>query len=193
MKLGWWSPGKLLAGQPQDVSLLYLGGCRAWPCSCQHLRGPERHLCSLPAPRSSSEQHSTTNNFQEQFTNGGETKTKSLNPIFDQTLSGLPQESSMGLILRGKWLWKLQRSGCFNCTSNIIWCCTHTAPRANLQGFLYTHNLNTRDIQQDSLLQLSKSLEITTFPTYLKKHWKHDMTKSWLILRLQFSLMAFSP
>lgn len=130
--------------------------------------------------------------LQEQFTNGGETKIKNLSPIFDQTLSGLPHESSMGLILRGKWPWNLQRSGCLNCTSNIIPCCTHTAPGATLRGFLHTHNLNTRDIQQDSLLQLSKSLEITTFSTSLKKHWKHDMTKSWLILRLQFTLMAFS-
>lgn len=153
----------------------------------------ERQLCSLPAPRGSPEQHSTTtHNFQEQFTHAGETKIQNPSPTSDQTLLGLPHEVSTGLIFRGKWLPKLQRSGCCNCTSNMTWCCTHTAPRATLQGFLYTHNSGTRDIQPDWLLQLSESLEITTFPTYLKKRWKHDMTRSWLILRLRFCLMAFS-
>lgn len=156
MKLGWWNPEKPLQSSPRMFHCCTLVAAEP---------GPERRLCSLPAPRSSPERHSTTtNNFQEQFTNGGETKIKNPSPIFDETLSGFPHESSMGLILRGKWLWKLQRSGCFNCISNIIWSCTHTAPRATLQGFLYTHNSHTRNIQQDSLLQLSKSLEITTFP-----------------------------
>lgn len=101
MKLGWWSPEKLLAEQPRDVSLLYLGGCRARPCSCQRLPG----LKGSAVPSlllGVTLNNTTTTNCQELFTNGGETKIKNLSPIFDPTLSGLPHESSTGLILRGK-------------------------------------------------------------------------------------------
>lgn len=134
-------PWETPAEQPQDVSLVHLGGCRAWPCSCQQLRGPERQLCSLPAPRSSPEQHSaTTNNFQEQFTNGGETKIKKSESCLWSNFVRFAPRVEHGVTIQRQMTLKTAEIRLSQCTSNIIWWCTHTAPRATLQGFLYTHN-----------------------------------------------------
>lgn len=156
---GWnWGGGALrnscraapgcFSGAPwrlQSLALLLPAAPRAWKAAL-----------FPPCSSSSPEQHSaTTNNFQEQFTNGGETKIKKSESCLWSNFVRFAPRVEHGVTIQRQMTLKTAEIRLSQCTSNIIWWCTHTAPRPLRRAFytLTTHIPGTSNRTHSSSFQ----------------------------------------